>query len=259
MTGALRLEVADRHRRPVPTSLPRSATRASRSTRYARSCAWRVAGRCPDGRGGTSPPRRAPPASPGPGPRPRLGCTAVPAAGPRRLAGGARSHGRSRDSRCRARAGRRLDNGLVEVPGGHEARSPSADGWNGLVVWPGSSMAATAATATTTARRDGISSWSPRPGSRWSSTWAPGPLLGRAHGDQALRPSDPVLNGSPVPNDGACRSRHARGATGGEPFVRLDLEWENRSRDHRLRLHVPLARAPEHAMRRDSSPWSSGA
>lgn len=28
----------------------------------------------------------------------------------------------------------------------------------------------------------------------------------------------------------------------GEPFVRLHLAWENRSRDHRLRLHVPLAR-----------------
>lgn len=29
----------------------------------------------------------------------------------------------------------------------------------------------------------------------------------------------------------------------GEPFVRLRVEWENRSRDHRLRLHVPTARA----------------
>jgi mannosylglycerate hydrolase len=28
----------------------------------------------------------------------------------------------------------------------------------------------------------------------------------------------------------------------GEPFVRLHLAWENRSRDHRLRLHVPLGR-----------------
>ncbi|OFE16421.1 hypothetical protein BA895_19075 [Humibacillus sp. DSM 29435] len=28
----------------------------------------------------------------------------------------------------------------------------------------------------------------------------------------------------------------------GEPFVRLALEWENRSRDHRLRLHLPTAR-----------------
>lgn len=31
----------------------------------------------------------------------------------------------------------------------------------------------------------------------------------------------------------------------GEPFVRLELDWENRSRDHRLRLHVPLARRTE--------------
>ena len=28
----------------------------------------------------------------------------------------------------------------------------------------------------------------------------------------------------------------------GEPFARLHLSWENRSRDHRLRLHVPLGR-----------------
>ncbi|MEO7000059.1 MAG: hypothetical protein ABI112_18430, partial [Terracoccus sp.] len=28
----------------------------------------------------------------------------------------------------------------------------------------------------------------------------------------------------------------------GEPFVRLALEWENRSRDHRLRLHLPTVR-----------------
>ena len=31
----------------------------------------------------------------------------------------------------------------------------------------------------------------------------------------------------------------------GEPFVRLELDWDNRSRDHRLRLHVPLARRAE--------------
>ena len=29
----------------------------------------------------------------------------------------------------------------------------------------------------------------------------------------------------------------------GEPFVRLHLSWENRSSDHRLRLHVPLGRS----------------
>jgi alpha-mannosidase len=28
----------------------------------------------------------------------------------------------------------------------------------------------------------------------------------------------------------------------GEPFARLHLSWENRSSDHRLRLHVPLGR-----------------
>ena len=35
----------------------------------------------------------------------------------------------------------------------------------------------------------------------------------------------------------------------GEPFVRLHLSWENRSSDHRLRLHVPLGRpsATSHA------------
>ena len=31
----------------------------------------------------------------------------------------------------------------------------------------------------------------------------------------------------------------------GEPFVRLDLEIDNRSEDHRVRLHVPLARAAD--------------
>lgn len=31
----------------------------------------------------------------------------------------------------------------------------------------------------------------------------------------------------------------------GEPFVRLELEWDNPARDHRLRLHVPLARPTE--------------
>ncbi|MEO7447690.1 MAG: hypothetical protein ABI336_05395 [Humibacillus sp.] len=33
----------------------------------------------------------------------------------------------------------------------------------------------------------------------------------------------------------------------GEPFVRLDLAWQNRSRDHRLRLHVPTASTADHS------------
>ena len=33
----------------------------------------------------------------------------------------------------------------------------------------------------------------------------------------------------------------------GEPFVRLALDWENRSRDHRLRVHVPTATPAEHS------------
>ncbi|GAB2772972.1 alpha-mannosidase [Terrabacter koreensis] len=33
----------------------------------------------------------------------------------------------------------------------------------------------------------------------------------------------------------------------GEPFVRLRLDWQNRTRDHRLRLHVPTAVAADHS------------
>ena len=33
----------------------------------------------------------------------------------------------------------------------------------------------------------------------------------------------------------------------GEPFVRLRLDWQNRTRDHRLRLHVPTAEPADHS------------
>jgi alpha-mannosidase len=54
----------------------------------------------------------------------------------------------------------------------------------------------------------------------------------------------------PAQSDGAARSSRLEPVDvvtrveprRGEPFVRLHLRWENRSADHRLRLHVPLGR-----------------
>ena len=69
-----------------------------------------------------------------------------------------------------------------------------------------------------------------------------GPVVGRLRVERRYElPTSSDLGGRSTTTESTLVVMHVE-VRAGEPFVRLALEWENRSRDHRLRLHVPTAR-----------------
>jgi alpha-mannosidase len=102
--------------------------------------------------------------------------------------------------------------------------------------------------------------WSPSPsGSRWPPCRRAGP--GRAGSCAAAtagrRPRS--RRDRPLPEQAAVHTVMQASCGTGEPFLRLGVVVDNPCRDHRLRLHVPLAGPAERSSPRASSRWSSGA
>ena len=108
--------------------------------------------------------------------------------------------------------------------------------------WAGSSTAASSGTATTTVRR-APTSMVERPTEVEVEAGPHGPLRSqlvvrrRFDWPVAIDARERVRSTTTVPTDVFT----ALELRAGEPFVRVEVHFENRSRDHRVRFHVPLA------------------
>ncbi len=79
----------------------------------------------------------------------------------------------------------------------------------------------------------------------WVDMRAEGPLLGELAVLRTYRWPVGLTNDASGPSDGLVATdveMHVQ-LRAGEPFVRIRVAFENRSRDHRLRFHIPLPRA----------------
>ncbi len=123
------------------------------------------------------------------------------------------------------------------------ATGPSACGLAGLccVGSGGWSTVATPVTSTTT-RRPRVTCWSPSPnGLPWPPwPWGRSGAVGR-RADLQLAARPRCRRGGRSDGRAVVRTVTHVELRAGEPFVRLRVELDNPCRDHRLRLHVPLA------------------